>query len=250
MKSLFTLAIFFSFSAIQAQTLLKDSLVNFFMIKINYTYQFPLADMNDRFGSNSALGLGLGGKVGKNIFIGVDGNFMFGKKVKEADIFDAITTTEKFLIGAGGLFTDYSFSEKGFNLQLKSGKIFAFKKPNVNSGIMALAGAGFLQHKIAIAVDEDDFPALNNEYKRGYDRLTNGFLLSQFLGYFYLDSRRKRINFYGGIEVMEAFTKNRREWNFDEKRKDTSSRKDILIGIRFGWIIPVYLTQTEKFYYY
>ncbi|HXH20060.1 MAG TPA: hypothetical protein VNJ07_13360, partial [Chitinophagales bacterium] len=91
---------------------------------------------------------------------------------------------------------------------------------------------------------------LNKEYRKGYDRLTSGFMLSQFIGYFFLDAKKKRINCYAGIEVQEGFAKNRRSWNFDEKRRDDSLRNDILISIRLGWIIPFYRTQTEKYYYY
>jgi hypothetical protein len=154
------------------------------------------------------------------------------------------------LIGSSGIYADYSFSEKGFSLMGQAGKIVSFRKPNVNSGLLLLPGAGFLQHKISIDANEDDAPMLSKEYRRGYDRLTSGFMLSQFIGYFYLDAKHKRINCYAGIEVKEAFTKSRRSWNYDENRRDNSLRKDILLSVKLGWIIPFYFTQTEKFYYY
>ena len=234
----------------QAQSLLKDSVVNFFMLKVHYNFQVPLGDMSERFGLSSALGIGIGGKMGKNIILGVEGSFMFGRNVKENNILSNITNDIGFLLGSSGLFADYSLSEKGFNIQGQGGKIVSFKRPNVNSGIMGLVGAGYLQHKISIDVDESEVPMLNKEYRKGYDRLTSGFMLSQFIGYFYLDSKNKRINFYGGVEFQEGFTKNRRSWNFDENRKDDALRKDILINVKLGWIIPIYKTQTEKYYYY
>ena len=90
---------------------------------------------------------------------------------------------------------------------------------------------------------------LNEDYKKGYDRLTNGFYLSQFIGYTFLDVR-KRVNFYVGVEVNEAFTQNRRSWNYDMNLKDDATRNDILLGIKVGWILPIYFTPTEKYYYY
>lgn len=232
------------------QSLLQDSVVNLFMIKVNYTVQIPFADMADRFGVNSSLGMGIGGKLGKNVLIGAEGNFLFGRKVREPNVLHHIVDREGFLIGSSGLYTDYAFSEKGFNLIAHGGKIIAFRKPNKNSGLLLLAGAGYLQHKINIEVDASEAPMLSREYKKGYDRLTSGFMLSQFIGYSYLDSKKKRLNFYFGVEIQEGFTKNRRSWNYDQNRKDDRMRKDILVGFRLGWIIPFYFTQTEKYYYY
>jgi len=251
MKPLHLLLVIFAFTApAQTPSLLKDSTVNLIVLQFGYKLQFPLADMNSRFGVNSAIGTGIGGKVGRNIFLGAEGNFLFGKKVQEDDLLDAITD-DGYLIGSSGLYADYSFSERGFSLQAQGGKIISFKKPNVNSGLLLLLGAGFLQHKILIAVEEESIPLLlGKEYQKGYDRLTNGLLLSQFIGYFFLDSGKKRINWFAGLELQEGFTKNRRSWNYDEKRQDDSARKDILLSMKLGWMIPIYRTQTEKYYYY
>ncbi len=251
MKQVFGLLIFvFGVAFANAQSLLKDSLVNLFMIKINYTVQIPFADMADRFGVNSALGLGIGGKFGKNILLGAEGSYIFSRNVNEPNVLAGIVDAEGFLIGSSGLYTDYSFSEKGFNILVNGGKMFAFRRPNKNSGIVALLGVGYMQHKISIDVEESEAPMLNKEYKKGYDRLSSGFMLSQFIGYSYLDAKRKRINIYFGIEFQEGFTKSRRSWNYDQNQKDDKSRKDILIGLRIGWIVPFYFAQTEKYYYY
>lgn len=251
MKSLHLFSCCFLLScSLQAQSLLKDSLVNFFIFQVHYNFQVPLGDMPERYGLNSALGAGIGGKFGKNIFLGFEGSFMFGRNVEENLILSGITTQEGYLLGASGLYADYSFSEKGFNLQAQGGKIIAFKKPNANSGLMALLGAGYLQHKISIDADEAEAPMLSKEYRKGYDRLTSGFMLSQFIGYFYIDAKRKRINFFAGIEMQEGFTKNRRSWNYDENRNDDRLRNDLLFSVKLGWMLPVYRTQTEKYYYY
>lgn len=236
--------------AAASQSLLKDSTVSTFMMKIHYSFQVPFGDMAERFGMNSALGAGIGGKTGRNVFLGAAGSFIFGKNVKETDILDGITDQDGFLLGSSGLYADYSFSEKGFSLQTQGGKIIAFKKPNVNSGLALLLGAGYLQHKISIKADADAVPMLSREYRKGYDRLSSGFMLTQCIGYLYLDVKNKRINCFAGIEVQEGFTKSRRTWNYDENRADESLRKDILVSLKLSWIIPVYRTQTEKYYFY
>jgi len=241
----------FSLSAFsQSQSVLKDSVVSFSMLHIHYGLNLPLADMSDRFGLSNSLGAGFGVKTQKNVVIGLEGSYLFSRNVKETDMLENITGETGSLISASGLLATYTFSQKGFSLQLQGGKIIPFKKPNINSGLMVLLGAGYLQHKIGIEVNDNEAPMLSKEYKKGYDRLTNGFMLTQFIGYFFVDSKHKRINCYAGVEIMEAFTKNRRSWNYDEQRKDDNVRKDIFVSIKFGWVIPFYRSQTEKFYYY
>lgn len=241
----------FSLSAFsQSQSVLKDSVVSFTMLRIHYGLNFPLADMSDRFGLSNALGAGFGVKTKKKVLIGLEGSYLFSQNVKETDMLENITGETGSLISASGLLATYAFSQKGFSLQLQGGKIIPFKKPNVNSGLMALLGAGYLQHKIVIDVNDAEAPMLSKEYLKGYDRLTNGFMLTQFIGYFFLDAKHKRVNCYGGIEISEAFTKNRRSWNYDENQKDDKARKDIFVSVKFGWVIPFYRSQTEKFYYY
>src|SRR5690606_34872644 len=107
----------------------------------------------------------------------------------------------------------------------------------------------FFQHKIDFEVDETVVPQLNKDYKKGYDRLTNGFMITQFVGYAFFDAK-KRINLYAGFEFSQAFTQNRRPWNFDQFLQDDTKRVDLLSGFRIGWILPLYPKSTEQFFYY
>ena len=103
-----------------------------------------------------------------------------------------------------------------------------------------------MQHKIRIQDDpESPVASLTNEYKKGYDRLTNGWSLNQFVGYQYF-AKNKRINFYAGIESTQGFTQNVRGYNFDTKSYDNESRLDVLYGLRIGWIVPFYLGETGE----
>ena len=103
-----------------------------------------------------------------------------------------------------------------------------------------------LQHKIRI---EGAAPQLMGEYKKGYDRLSNGLALGEFIGYVHL-GKNHFINFFAGFEIIEAFTKNRRSFNIDTIEKDDTKRLDILSGFKFGWIIPLYRRNADEFYYY
>jgi hypothetical protein len=236
--------------AVSAQSLIKDSVMNAFLIEFHYGYYFSEGDMVQRYGGCSAVGPGAKFKIKKNFIIGAEAHFLFGGNVKEPNLLNEITTKEYgYLIGSTGIFENYTLSERGFLIKGEVGKIIAFKKPNVNSGIYVALGLGALQHKIKIDVDEGAVPYLNEEYQKGYDRLTNGFAISQFLGYRFF-GHYKLLNFFAGVEIVEAFTQNRRAWNFDTNSSETGTRTDIMFGFKAGLVIPVYRKQTEKYYYY
>ena len=112
-----------------------------------------------------------------------------------------------------------------------------------------LTGIGFLQHKKRIEVTGNVVPELTRDYRKGYDRLSNGPAITQFIGYHYLSNRRL-INFFGGFEAIAALTKNRRGYNYDTMEYDNKQRFDLLYGIRFGWIIPLYKKKPKEFYFY
>jgi hypothetical protein len=230
--------------------MIKDSVLNAFMIEFQYGYYFPGGDLSTRYGGASAVGPGIKFKIKRNFTVGAEGLFLFGGKVKLPGLLSGITTKDYgYLIGTTGIFENYSFSERGFLIMGKVGKIIPFKKPNINSGIYLTFGAGALQHKIRIDVDKGAVPQLNEDYQKGYDRLTNGFAISQFVGYRFFGNY-KFLNFFAGIEFVEAFTQNRRSWNYDTNSKETGTRTDLMFGIKAGLVIPVYKKQTDKYYYY
>ena len=129
----------------------------------------------------------------------------------------------------------------------KIGKLFSMSSVNPNTGFTVLLGAGFLQHKIQIEDLNSTVPQFDGEYRKGYDRLSSGLAFTQFIGYTHL-SLNRRINFYIGIEAVQAFTKGRRSTNFNTQTNGTNSRTDILFGPRVGWILPIYKEPSEGFY--
>ena len=83
-------------------------------------------------------------------------------------------------------------------------------------------------------------PQLEDNMYKGYDRLSNGILASQFIGYQY-SSLVKTIHFWGGIEFMQASTTNRRGFNYDTRQYDNLAKSNFAIGFKAGFIIPIYL---------
>jgi hypothetical protein len=233
---------------LKAQVSISDSSISFAMIGGSFAYQDPGGDMATRFGNNYNVGGSVQWKTKKNWIFGIDGNFLFSEQVKENDILRQISTSQGFVIGQDGLYADIFLYERGFMFSGKVGKIFPVIGPNPNSGLIATLGVGLLEHKIRIEDKGNKAPQLSDEYKKGYDRLTNGLSLTEFLGYINFGSRRL-INFMVGIELTQAFTKNRRSFNFDTMEQDDKSRLDLLFGLRAAWLIPIYRRVPKEYYY-
>lgn len=239
-KIIFTSALICVFNISFAQFNLRDSTVNGFLFITHYSYNFPGGDMVKRFGSNSAVGGNILYKFNKNWVLGLDGSFLFGNNVKEDSLFKQLQNTNGDIIGEDGFPVSINLFERGFFLGAKIGKSFRILGSNANSGLLISVSGGLLQHKIRIEVKEGNVPQLNKEYKKGYDRLSNGFAISEYIGFMHLD-KRKLLNFHIGLEFFQGFTQSRRDWNFDANLQDNTSRLDLLYGIKIGWILPVYI---------
>lgn len=230
-----------------AQSSIKDSVLSCKMISAHYGFYLPFADMKTRFGGSSLVGGELSFKNRHNWYFGVEGDYLFGRKVKDSHFLDSLYTADSLLIGYQGTDGRVALQERGFSFEGKVGKLFPIKKFNPNSGILVTVGAGFLQHKIRIVDVDEMLYQLDGAYAKGYDRLTNGLMISQSVMFINLDPKHY-LNFRIGFDCKEAFTQNRRSWNFDERRQDTSKRLDIIIGLRAAWMLPFFGRQEERFY--
>lgn len=230
------------------QSEIKDSAILITSVRASYSPLFPGGDMAKRFGWSSSMGLGVDVKTKKSILFGIHGAYFFGNKVKE-DVLTILRNDEGNIIDQNGAYAKVLLYERGFTVNLNAGYLFRVLSPNPNSGIMVMAGGGFIQHKIRIEHNINKVPALEGDYKKGYDRLTNGLCINEFVGYQFLSNNRL-LNFFAGFEFYQGFTKSRRDWNIDEVRKDDSKRVDLLTGFRVGWILPLYRRAPKDFYMY
>ncbi len=235
-----------------SQLNVKDSTLSAGMFSITYAYQIPGGDLVDRFGNNSNIGGSFMWKTHTNWIIGADFNFFFSSNIKHKDdILKNILTSNGYLIDNQGAFTDIFLYERGFYTTLKFGKVFSVFGSNPNSGITLIGGVGLLQHKIRIegADPQNEPPQISGDYKKGYDKLSNGLCISEFIGYMNLGSN-KITNFYIGVEFIQSWTQSRRDYDFNLMGKDETKRLDILSGIKIGWTIPFYRQSGDKYYFY
>ena len=196
-----------SFSIAEAQKNIQDSVIFTNLIYVNYALQFPGGDLANRFGMNSEIGPGFMIKTSSNWIFGIEGNFLFGKEVKQSDnILSLIETSDGNIIDMEGIYANYNFNERGFSAILRAGKLIPVLGPNRNSGIIVTLGGGYLQHRVYIEHKDKSAPQITGDYLKGYDELKSGFASNVFLGYLYLGNQNK-VNFFAGIDVTVGFTK-------------------------------------------
>ena len=218
-------------------------------VTVGYGYSTPGGDLANRFGNNGSLEVGFHIKNKKNWYYGVQFNYLFGNKVHEPNLMANLLTSRGEILDEQGQIATMFIQERGFNVFFQCGKLFPIIGPNKNSGLLITGGVGLLQHKIRLEHQEAKITQLEGDYLKGYDRLTNGLSLNQFIGYYHLSNNRL-INFYIGAQGTEGFTQSRREWNLDTQTQDTAKRLDMLFGLRAGWILNLYQRAPNDYYIY
>lgn len=213
--------------------------------------QYLLAgDFANKFFSPTMVGAGFHIKNYKNWIFGADGGFLFRDGLPNAnDYLKNMRTEDGYIIAQNGTFATIVAGLRGFAINAHIGKLFTWIGPNPNSGVLFRAGAGFFQHKIHLEARRQEVPQVEGELRKYYDQLTNGLAFNQFIGYQHLSNSRLT-NFYIGIEAIEAFTQNRRDFNIDLGGADDAQRLDVMVGLKAGWIILIYKRKPDDFYFY
>ena len=246
-KILFSLLSFTAFFCLSAQDDKQPEQA--FLISPSISIQYAGGDFADRFENNFTAGLGFGIKTTKNWIFSVNGHFMFGNNVKNPEgLLNSLITADNKILNQTGNFAQLSILQRGFYVLGEGEKLFNQLGVNKNSGLSLSLGAGFINHWILFKNAGEDSPQILEDYRKGYDRYSGGFLLKQSIGYTYLSSNH-RINFKISFEVLEAYTKNYREFNYDTGQTDLDQHLDLLYGIRFNWYLPIYKKPADQFYY-
>jgi len=219
------------------------------LVNMAYGMQMPEGDLKDRFGTNFAVTLGTDWITNDNWLAGVEGSLLFGNEVKQ-DVLADIRDDRGNIFSSDLSIAFVELRQRGLVIGGHVGRLFSLSKKNKRSGIRLTVGASFFQHKIRVQEDPQAFvPQIAGEYEKGYDRLSNGFALKQFLGYQLL-SRNRRINFTAGFDFIQGFTTNQRSWDFNTRQKIDQKRFDVLLGFHLGWTLPFYFGGNEDEIYY
>jgi len=208
-------------------------------LEFNYAYFQPFGLLNQRYGYFSGFGAGVSYRWENKWMVGYNFSAIWGGGVKENTALDSIIGPSGSLIDNNGNLAIVRLFSRGYHTDAYVGYLLTTKKKNPNSGFVFKAGFGYLEHKIKYHHTINIMPQLQDGMYKGYDRLTSGVMLTQFIGYQY-SSYLKRVHFWGGFELTEGFTKNRRKFNYDTRQFDTKLRIDNMIAFRIGFMIPMF----------
>ncbi|MBC7383054.1 MAG: hypothetical protein H7296_08685 [Bacteroidia bacterium] len=229
----------------QAQSV-KDSTVRILMIGFHFSGQLPQKDLAKRFGPSLSAGATFTWKTKQNLLFSVEGSYFFGKNVRE-DVVANMRNSDGVITDNEGYPADLRLTERGWNIYGNIGYLISKLGNNPNSGLFFTMGAGWMQHKVKLYDANQKIAAVKGDLKKGYDRLSGGLGFTQFVGYKYISNNRLA-NCYFGFEFYEGMTQSMRGFNYDTGLADNQKRLDVLIGFRFGWILPLY-KRTKDFYY-
>jgi hypothetical protein len=231
------------------QRSVRDSTLSFVSISPYTGIQNPFGDLQKRYGYGGVVGANLSYKNKKNWMFDAQYGYLFGRIVKEDSILKNVLTSQGFVLNKNASPAEVILFERGFIACAKIGKIIPVFDSNPNSGIHIGAGAGLFQHRIKIQETSQSTPQILGDYAKGYDRLTNGFMLAQSFGYSHF-SDYKLINYFIGVEFFEGFTENRRTVNYDTGLHDATKRIDIFGSVVIRWYFPIYKRKPQDFYFY
>lgn len=218
-------------------------------IGVNLGIMFPEADLKERYGRYNSVGVELDYHFPKSTWsLGVGANHNFGQVVKD-DVISPLRDSLGDIIGLNRSLTSFVIRQRGWHFYLKIDKLFfadEFKK----SGLLVSLRPGFYLHKVRLQDEENAVPQVFGQYKAGYDRLSYGPSLTEFIGYQFMSDKRT-FNFYVGVEATQAFTMERRNYFFNQPGVEIpKERFDFAYGIRAGWILPIYIvSESVKLYY-
>lgn len=226
---------------------MKDSTVFSYVIAPTYGAFWPEGDLKERYGFHNQIGLLVNFKDKKNWIWGAEAYYLFGKQMKQMNVFEQLLTDKGYIRNSSGRYADILAVERGWHANASFGRVFPWFGPNPNSGVMLKVGVGWWMHKTYIESRYDNVPQLQGDYVKGYDRLTHGFATTQFLGYLF-QANRRFFSFYLGFEVTEGFLQGIRDYNFDTQMPDDKNRLDIMYGVKIGWLVPIGQRSNNEFH--
>jgi hypothetical protein len=217
-----------------------------FLFNVGVAGHQPGGDLADRFGLNGAVHTSFEQISEKNFVFGVGADFFFGSQTNE-DPLAILRTPEGDIIGRDQAAANIFLRQRGLYTGAHVGKMFPLKKTK-RAGIRVTFGAGWTFHKFRLQDDSRSVTQILDDYAKGYDRLTAGANLQQFIGWQHL-GRLRRNNWMVGFDFHQGFTTTQRDWDFSEKKKLTGRRTDLRYGVKAVWSLPFYRQKAEEISY-
>lgn len=243
----FTLLFLVLSCTLSAQRQVADSVLATTSLSFSVGGFVPGGDLADRFGLNTQVGGKFMRKSESNWTYGLNFGYHFAGEVSEPGLLSNLVNDEGHIISNQGRIAEVNVGMRGYYIGAEAGHLFNVVGPNPNCGILVQAGMGYLHHKIRMEHQFHEITQLEEPYLQGYDRLTNGFAINQFVGYFHMSDSRL-VNYFIGLDLTQGWTQGRRELYFDTLESGEDKRFDSLIGLRAGWVIHFYRRPAKEYF--
>lgn len=229
-----------------------DTAAPMIWLDAHLAYHFPFGELGKMFKNNFAVGPGFTFKSKSNWTVGFHVDYMFNANMRDPNFFNGTLANDHgIVIDGNGLVSQGGITAEGryWTVQADFGKIIPVDRWK-NSGIWLKLGAGYFSHRLRLDDFGKQYPQLDGNYAKGYDRRSGGFVLSQFVGYQFVRKNRM-LNFFVGLEFHEMWTKPNRNYVFFEgPTNEMKAKFSGLVGLKAGWNIPLYEKKTTTTFYY
>ncbi len=229
-----------------------DTAAPMIWLDAHLAYHFPFGELGKMFKNNFAVGPGFTFKSRSNWTVGFHVDYMFNANMRDPSFFNGTLANDHgIVIDGNGLVSQGGITAEGryWTVQADFGKIIPVDRWK-NSGIWLKLGAGYFSHRLRLDDFGKQYPQLDGNYAKGYDRRSGGFVLSQFVGYQFVRKNRM-LNFFVGLEFHEMWTKPNRNYVFFEgPTNEMKAKFSGLVGLKAGWNIPLYEKKTTTTFYY
>lgn len=229
-----------------------DTAAPMIWLDAHLAYHFPFGELGKMFKNNFAVGPGFTFKSRSNWTVGFHVDYMFNANMRDPNFFNGTLANDHgIVIDGNGLVSQGGITAEGryWTVQADFGKIIPVDRWK-NSGIWLKLGAGYFSHRLRLDDFGKQYPQLDGNYAKGYDRRSGGFVLSQFVGYQFVRKNRM-LNFFVGLEFHEMWTKPNRNYVFFEgPTNEMKAKFSGLVGLKAGWNIPLYEKKTTTTFYY
>ncbi len=145
---------------------------------------------------------------------------------------------------------------RGISARIGGGKIIPVIKGNPNSGIfLKLSGGWFLQQTVFNQeYTEAPVPQVTGEYKKLYDHLRNGAILTESIGFVFMSNYSTYVNVRLSFDISQCLSWASRPYTIDNvmglNGKDNNRYFDLLYGVKLTWMFPLMGKTTYDYYYY
>lgn len=145
---------------------------------------------------------------------------------------------------------------RGLTARIGGAKIIPVIKGNPNSGIfLKLSGGWFLQQTVFNQeYTEAPVPQVTGDYKKLYDHLRNGAILTESIGFVFMSNYSTYVNVRLSFDISQCLSWASRPYTIDNvmglNGKDNNRYFDLLYGVKLTWMFPLMGKTTYDYYYY